>query len=255
MIYDVTAVNLVALVAIFFLTSIVSVVTGSTSLITVPVMIGMGMNPRSAIATNMLALTCMSLGGSLPFARRGAISGHQLPLSILLTVAGSVVGALAVFTLPMVQLQICIAIAMIAVMIFTLAKRDLVLETRQRQVSSSAIFSGYTVTFLLAVYGGFFSGGYVTMLTAAFVLLFGMTFLQAVATTKLVNVFSSGVATLVFFSHGIVDIRLGVILGVTMFLGAMLGGRIALSLNAVWLRRIFIAAVLGLAVRMLWPLR
>lgn len=50
------------------------------------------------------------------------------------------------------------------------------------------------------------------MLTAAFVLLFGMTFLQAVATTKVINVFSSGVATLVFIWRGVVDLKLGVIL-------------------------------------------
>jgi hypothetical protein len=46
--------KLLTLVAVFFLTSIVSVVTGSTSLITVPVMISFGMEPRIAIATNML---------------------------------------------------------------------------------------------------------------------------------------------------------------------------------------------------------
>jgi uncharacterized membrane protein YfcA len=33
----------------------------------------------------------------------------------------------------------------------------------------------------------------------------------------------------------------------------LLGGRIVLQLSAVWLRRMFIAAVLGLAVKMLWP--
>lgn len=43
-------VELVALHAIFLLTSIVSVVSGSTSLTMVPVMIGMGMDPRVAIA-------------------------------------------------------------------------------------------------------------------------------------------------------------------------------------------------------------
>jgi len=43
-----------------------------------------------------------------------------------------------------------------------------------------------------------------------------------------------------------VDLRLGVILGFLMFLGALLGGRIALLLSANWLRRIYIAAVLGL---------
>jgi len=102
--------------------------------------------------------------------------------------------------------------------------------------------------------GGFFSGGYVTMLTAAFVVFLGMTFLQAVATTKVINVFSSGVATLVFLWRGVVDLKLGVILGITMFLGALLGSRIALFLSAIWLRRIFIAAVLCLAVKLLLPL-
>jgi uncharacterized membrane protein YfcA len=92
------------------------------------------------------------------------------------------------------------------------------------------------------------------MLTAAFVLLFGMTFLQAVATTKVINVFSSGVATVVFICRGVVDLKLGIILGVFMFLGALLGSRIALFLGTVWLRRIFIAAVLALAIKLLLPL-
>jgi uncharacterized membrane protein YfcA len=114
--------------------------------------------------------------------------------------------------------------------------------------------SGYAATFLLAIYGGFFSGGYVTMLTAAFVVFFGMTFLQAVAATKVINVFSSGIATVVFVWRGVVDLKLGIILGIAMFLGALLGGRIALLMSTVWLRRIFIAAVLGLAAKMLLPL-
>jgi uncharacterized membrane protein YfcA len=39
-----------------------------------------------------------------------------------------------------------------------------------------------------------------------------------------------------------------------MFLGALLGARIALFLSAVWLRRIFLAAVLGLGTKLLLPL-
>ena len=74
------------------------------------------------------------------------------------------------------------------------------------------------------------------------------------ATTKVINVFSSGVATLVFVWRGVVDLRLGIILGISMFLGALLGARIALFLSNVWLRRIFIAAVLGLAIKLLLPL-
>ena len=90
------------------------------------------------------------------------------------------------------------------------------------------------------------------MLTVAFVLLFGLAFLQAVATTKVVNLFSSAVATVIFAWHGVVDYKLGAILGVTMFLGAVIGGHIAMLLPALWLRRIFVAAVMALAANMVF---
>jgi uncharacterized membrane protein YfcA len=143
---------------------------------------------------------------------------------------------------------------MIGVAVFSLLSKNVGRDSHDAPTSHVGVIIGYAITFLLAIYGGFFSGGYVTMLTAAFVLLFGMTFLQAVATTKVINVFSSGVATVVFIWRGVVDLKLGIILGVVMFLGALLGSRIALFLSTVWLRRIFIAAVLALAVKLLLPL-
>lgn len=214
-------------------------------------MIALGIEAHVAVATNMVALTFMSLGGSLPFVGKGVLSRSRLRLSIVLTIIGSGLGAFLLLRIPLMALQITIAMAMIGVAIFSLLNKNLGHGSPDAPPSHAAAIAGYATTFLLAIYGGFFSGGYVTMLTAAFVLLFGMTFLQAVATTKVINVFSSGVATLVFVWRGVVDLKLGIILGAFMFLGALLGGRIALFLSTVWLRRIFIAAVLGLAVKLL----
>jgi uncharacterized protein len=250
----VSGAKLSVLIAVFFFTSVISVVTGSTSLITVPVMIALGIEAHIAIATNMLALTFMSVGGSLPFIGRGVLTRSRLLPSIVLTIIGSGLGASLLLRVPLKALQITIAVAMIGVAVFSLLNKNLGRASHDAPASNVGVITGYATTFLLAIYGGFFSGGYVTMLTAAFVLLFGMTFLQAVATTKVINVFSSGVATLVFVSRGVIDLKLGGILGVSMFLGALLGSRIALLLSIVWLRRIFIAAVLGLAVKLLLPL-
>ncbi len=111
--------------------------------------------------------------------------------------------------------------------------------------------AGYAVTFGLGVYGGFFSGGYVTLLTAAFVALFGMTFVQAVSTTKLVNAFSSLVATLIFMWYGLVEYRLGMLLGLVMFVGALIGGHLTVRVSNRWLRRLFLAAVVALALKTL----
>ena len=85
------------------------------------------------------------------------------------------------------------------------------------------------------------------MLTPIFVVCFSMTFVQAVANTKLVNIFSSLVATLIFIWCSIVDYRLGLIIAVTAFIGA----RIALKLDNLWLRRIFLATVVALALKTL----
>jgi uncharacterized membrane protein YfcA len=242
--------KLLSLVLIFFVTSVVSVVTGSTSLITVPVMIEFGIDPHVAVATNMMALIFMSLGGSLPLARKGIIERRLLPASIGLTIVGSGIGALLLLRIPTGALQLTIAVAMIAVATFSLARSDI--GQTERVVSNGNKAIGYVATFVLAVYGGFFSGGYVTMLTAVFVYLFGLTFLQSVATTKVVNVFSSLVATVLFASHRVVDYKLGAALGVTMFVGAVLGGYIAIRIPAVWLRRIFLVAVVALAAKMVF---
>ena len=242
-------VQLLILCVVFFLTSSVSVVTGSTSLITVPVLIAFGVEPHVAVATNMLALIFMSAGGSLPFAQRGAIERRILPLGIMLTVVGSALGALLLLSIRTKTLQLTIAVAMIAIAVFSLLREDS--KSGQRPVTVASRVGGYLLTFALAIYGGLFSGGYVTMLTAVFVFLLGLSFLEAVATTKVMNVFSSLVATAIFAVRGVVDYRLGIILGMTMFLGAVIGGHMAIRLPEVWLRRAFVVAVFALAAKIL----
>jgi uncharacterized membrane protein YfcA len=168
--------ELIALIVIFFLTSVVGVVTGSNSLITVPTMLAFGVAPRAALATNMFALTFLSLGGTLPFLGSGAFDRRRLPILVCLTLAGSVLGALLVLVVPSKALPLLISIFMLAVAAFSFVRRDAGVIPKAGPPSWTAELSGYAATFLLGIYGGFFSGGYVTMLTPIFVFCFGMTF-------------------------------------------------------------------------------
>ena len=70
---------LVILAGVFFLTSAVSMVTGSTSLITVPALMQAGVEPQMAIATNMAALTLMSIGATLPFVGQSKLDTRRAP--------------------------------------------------------------------------------------------------------------------------------------------------------------------------------
>ena len=89
------------------------------------------------------------------------------------------------------------------------------------------------------------------MLTAVLVGFAGMHYGEAVASTKLINVFSSSVATAVFMWQGLVDYRLGIVLGLTMFVGAYVGAHYVTKINDIWIRRIFLAAVVLLAIKTL----
>lgn len=244
--------QLLILAVVFFLTSIVRVVTGATSLVTVPVMIALGIEPHIAVATNMFALIFLSAGWLAPFWKSGIVVRRELPLITLLTIVGSAAGALLLVRVPIRWLPLVIALAMIAVALFSLVKKDLGMTASESPASPIQGITGYGLTLALAVYGGFFSGGYVTMLTAVFAMFFHRTFVESIAATKLMNLFSSIVAVSIFAWRGIVDWRLGLILGIATFAGGLLGGTIALKMNATWLRRIFIVAVLALATRMLY---
>ncbi|MBR8835216.1 MAG: sulfite exporter TauE/SafE family protein [Stigonema ocellatum SAG 48.90 = DSM 106950] len=235
--------SILILAVIFLLASIISVIAGSTSLITVPVMLEFGVEPRIAIATNMLALTFMSFGGTLPFIGKRLINTRRLPLLIFLTLIGSMLGALLVLVIPSKSMPLIISISMIAVAIFSIAYRNAGVVFVEVIPSQIAEVAGYIATFLLGIYGGFFSGGYVTLLTAAYVMFFRMTFVEAIATTKLINIFSSLIATLIFTKEGIVNYQLGIILGVAMFIGGVIGGRMTLKLSNLWLQRIYLTVV------------
>jgi hypothetical protein len=235
--------QILILAMVFLAASIISVISGSTSLITVPVMLAFGIEPHIAIATNMLGLTLMSIGGTLPFIGKAIIGTRRLPLLIVLTLIGSVLGALLLLVVPSRSMPLIISISMIAIAILSLINRDAGLVATEEEPSPIAEFLGYAATFILGIYGGFFSGGYVTLLTAAYVMLFRMTFIQAIATTKLINIFSSLIATLIFAHQGVVNYQLGLILGLTMFIGGVIGGKLSLKLNNIWLQRIYLTVV------------
>ncbi len=245
--------DLVLLALLFFITSAVGVVTGSNSLITVPVMFQFGIDPKVAVATNMFGLTFMAVGATLPFVKQKAIDYRRVSPLILLTIIGSAIGASLVNFISDKTMPVIVSVSMIAVTIFTLIKRDAGVTKSEPPVSAGGLFSArnitYTLTFLLGIYGGLYSGGYVTLLTASYVAFFGMTFTESVASTKLINVFSSSIASAIFMWQGLVDYKLGAILAVTMFVAAYIGAKTVTKLNDLWLKRIFLGTVLILAIK------
>jgi uncharacterized membrane protein YfcA len=128
---------------IFFATSSISVVTGSTSLVTVPAMFQFHIDPRTAVATNMFALTFMSIGGALPFLKGQNVDRKRLPTLISFTLVGSLIGAFLLLLIPSRSVPIVVSVAVLAVAVFALIYRKSGVERSTIPSSPGAELVGY----------------------------------------------------------------------------------------------------------------
>lgn len=237
---------------IFLVTSIIGVVTGSNSLITVPVMFQFHIEPRVAVATNMFGLVFMTAGSTIPFIRQKTVDIKKVSPLLIITAVSSAIGAMLVSYISADGIKTLVSISMIAVAIFVLATPGSGTSEEAKAVTPG--FLAYAIAFALGIYGGLFSGGYVTIMTVVLVAFFGMRFSESIAATKLINLVSSGIATILFMWQGLVDYTLGFWLAATMFIGGYIGAHYAARMNDVWLKRIFLAAVLLLALKIIYDL-
>jgi uncharacterized membrane protein YfcA len=242
----------ILVVAVGFLVSIVSVSVGGTALITVPLLIWLGMEPRVAVATNKFAILFLSVSGAMTFLRSvslprvRAVYAHAIPVA-----AGSLIGAAFVVSAPQDIVKVIIACATIVVALALLLKRGIGVAQIEKPVGDRQVLVSLGIALPLSVYGGFFTGGYATLLTYLFVCALGLTFLQAAAATRLMSIFSAAAASILLGSRGAIDYSLGIPLAVAFVFGARLGARIAIRRGSRWLKAVFVGVAIALSARLL----
>lgn len=249
-----TALATVLAAVVAFATSVVGVVTGGNSLVTVPALIALGMPSRQAVATNMFAVTFLALSGWIRFARSGRIRWDvTLPL-VPITLVTSWLGARLVSALSEGVVRVIVA-ASLVVMLGVIALRPRFGEGRAGGVSRARYVTGMVVAAALGVYGGLFSGGYTTLLTFTCVGLLGTTLSEAVGLTKVVNFASSAIASAEFVRQGLVEWRAATAMSLAMIAGAWIGADLAVRLGHRFMRAVFVCALAGLALKLvIWDL-
>jgi uncharacterized membrane protein YfcA len=247
----VTTGTLAALVLVYFVVSVISVVTGGGSLIQVPALIALGVMPRTAVATNMFAVTWMTASATARFAREGKIGGRFLrPLLAITALTGALGAGLAV-VFPEKLVKGVVAGSMLVMLVFIVANPRFGERAPDAPPPSRArVATGFVAATLLGVYGGLFSGGYTTLLTFTCVAALGMTLMETVANTKLINLVSCGVSSGVFVASGLVDYRIAVPASVASLVGGWVGAHLALQRGERFVRRLFLITVLAMAAKL-----
>jgi uncharacterized membrane protein YfcA len=242
----------VAIVGVYFAVSVISVATGGGSLVQVPALIALGVAPRVAVATNMFAVTWMTLSAMVRFARAGQVGGRFVVPLVAVTAVTSAAGALLTVALPDRLVKGLVAVSMIAMIVFILASPRF--GENPTAPSRLRLVVGFAAVTVLGIYGGMFSGGYTTLLTFTCVVALGMPLMQTVGTTKLVNLASSGVASAVFAFAGVIDYRVAVPASLASFAGGWVGAHLAIQRGERFVRALFLVTVLGMAAKLLHDL-
>jgi hypothetical protein len=241
--------TLALLGVVVFATSLVGAVTGGMSLVNVPVMMLCGLQPRTAVATNMFALAFMSGSAALRFRREKLIDASLALPMCAVTLVTSVVGAQLLVMVSERAVKVTVAVSMGALLAFMLVRGAA--ATEPPAVPSPATRAlGWILVTLLGIYGGLYSGGYTTLLTFVCVVLLGVPLLRAVALTKVVNLVSCAAASVVYLRAGSVDLKLGAALAVVCIAGGWIGAHLAIKRGAGFVRGLFMAMVAALAVKL-----
>ncbi len=206
----------------------------------IPTLLGTG-------KVSSLAGTSMAV---VRYARNVSVPWRAVLPAALTAFAFSFLGARAVSLLNPALLRPLILVLLVAVFVYTLAKKDLGALHAPRL--SARAEKGYAVLvgMLIGFYDGFFGPGTGSFLIFAFVGLFGFNFLAASASAKTVNLATNLSALLYFAATGNILYHVALPMALCSSIGSFAGTRLAIAKGSSFVRVLFLVVVSGIILKL-----
>ncbi len=164
-------------------------------------------------------------------------------------------GAAVVAWLPKDVVRPLVLVLLVAVAAYTWTKPDFGVSKRSPRVATEHVLMvALLVGAVMGFYDGFFGPGAGSFMIFAFVRLFGMDFLHASASAKILNAATNAGALLLFAPTGHVLWALGLGMAVCTIAGAQLGSKLAIKQGSGFVRRVFLIMTSLLIVKIGWDM-
>ena len=241
--------GLVVLAGVF--AGFLNVVSAGGSLVSLPLLISLGVDPKVANATNRVAIFLQNLVGVGSYHRRGMIDyrgGWPLLVPVL---AGAASGGYLATVVNAELVKIFVGALMVVMIGFMLFRPS----GRKGEGGASRTKRGLTsketlLFFFAGVHGGFIQAGIGAVMLFALVQASGYALKTAnCMKVCLILAYTCFVLPLFLFA-GLVDLRLGVVLAVGNMLGAWLGVRFSVKSDEKVIRVILLATLSALSFHM-----
>ncbi len=222
----------------------IDAVAGGGGLVQVPALLAAlpGESPATLFGTNKGSSVFGTLNAAWRYSRRIALPWRTLllPASIAAFVC-SYAGAAVVSWLPKENLKPLVLALLIAVWVYTLLRPGF--GKTNRSMPARPLVPALAIGGAIGFYDGFFGPGAGSFLIFAFVRVFGLDFLAASASAKVVNATTNIAALAYFVPHGQILWLVVAVMAVCNVAGAVIGSKMALKHGSDFVRGAFLIVV------------
>ncbi len=220
----------------------INTLAGGGSAISLTVFMALGLPVHVANGTNRIAILMQNLSSTATFTRKRMLDwrlGVRLGIPAIL---GAVAGAQIAATVDERIFQICLAVVMVSVLVFTLLGDKLL--HRSGAVDHRVRPLHYLVFFLIGIYCGyiFVGTGYIVLLATMGMLHMGI--VRSNVIKNFIILLAIPFSLLVFILNGEVDYAYGLIHGAGNMVGAFIASHYAIGWGTKFLRWFMVVVVL-----------
>lgn len=229
-----------------FFAGFVDSIAGGGGLISLPVMMATGMPTHMAVGTNKFSATFGAVMSAWQFWRAGKVDVPLMKRLIPFSAIGAVLGCVAMLSLSAEWLQPIIIIALIVVAVFVFTQRNLGTTNTYDGDMKKIFVKAAALSVAIGFYDGFAGPGTGTFLIVSFAML-GFDFILSAGNAKVLNLVSNVTSFVLMVWTGTILYVYGIIMAVSIFIGAFFGSRMAIQRGTGFVR-VMMLIVTGLLI-------
>jgi uncharacterized membrane protein YfcA len=226
-------------------------IIGSTLLVLVPMLSLFGMPIQTAIGTAKVSVIGREIIPAIYFQRKNLA---KTSLGIPFSLAGMITswyGSVVAVSLDAGILEKIVGICMCLISAIILLNPKIGLLEKEITPTPLTTILSVLVGSMVGFYNGIFGGGANVFIIFGFILIFGNTFLQATATSKLPNLLLALASIPMFVINDFVSWKIAIPLTISTTAGSYFGAKMAVKKGSRFIRLLFVGLVCVLAVKYL----
>ena len=234
-----------------FIAGFVNTLAGGGSIITLPAMILVGLDPTVANATNRLGIMLSALSAAAGFkSKKVSVMPFSLYLGLAATI-GAVIGAMIAVEFDKRLFNKVLAIIMIIIVVLMILQPRIKRAISVERLSGKPLWFTLMIFLLLGVYGGFINAGMGLLMILWLNLFNGLDLIRTNATKVLVTAIYTSAALAVFIWNDLIDWLSGLLLAFGNMVGGWIAARLSVKKGEGFIRAALLVMVVLMAVK-LW---